>query len=65
VRVGEILKLGAGSAAIGAASGSFPFVTDDIDGDPRTSPDVGADEHSTATPLRHPLIEADVGPAAP
>ena len=65
VKVGEVLKLSAHSPAIGAASGSFPFVTDDIDGDPRTTADVGADEYSTAPPARHPLTTADVGPNAP
>ncbi|HEY2510425.1 MAG TPA: polysaccharide lyase 6 family protein [Polyangiaceae bacterium] len=65
VKVGEVLKLSAKSPAIGAASGSFPFVTDDIDGDSRTTPDVGADEYSTAPTARHPLTTADVGPAAP
>jgi hypothetical protein len=65
VRGGEIDKLSAGSPAIGAAMGTFAFVTDDIDGDPRVSADIGADEYSTAPPLRQPLTDADVGPDAP
>jgi hypothetical protein len=64
-RVGEIFKLSAQSPAIGAAAGTFPFVTDDIDGDPRIKRDVGADEYSPAPPARHPLTQADVGPTAP
>ena len=64
VRVGEVEKLSSRSPAIGAGGGTFPFATDDIDGDPRRSLDVGADEYTTARPARHPLTEADVGPNA-
>jgi poly(beta-D-mannuronate) lyase len=65
VRTGEILKLGAGSPAIDTADGSFAFVNEDFEGQPRSKPDVGADEVSTATPTRHLLGESDVGPLAP
>ncbi|MEU0089801.1 polysaccharide lyase 6 family protein [Kribbella sp. NPDC006257] len=58
-----IYRLATGSAAINAASSTQ--VTDDLDGQPRTTPyDVGADEFSTQTPLRRPLTSADVGPGA-
>ena len=58
-----IYRLGTGSAAINAATSTQ--VTDDLDGQPRTTPyDVGADEFSTQTPVRRPLNPADVGPGA-
>jgi len=58
-----IYRLGTGSAAIGAATSTQ--VTDDLDGQPRTTPyDVGADEFSTQTPIRRPLTSTDVGPGA-
>ncbi|WP_328323516.1 polysaccharide lyase 6 family protein [Kribbella sp. NBC_00382] len=61
-----IYRLGSASAAINAASVNHASeVTDDLDGQTRTAPyDVGADEYSTATPVRHPLTSADVGPGA-
>jgi hypothetical protein len=66
VAAGEIVRLGAGSPAVDAAVGSYPFVHDDVDGDARVAPfDVGADELSTAKPSRHPLTSADVGTNAP
>jgi poly(beta-D-mannuronate) lyase len=50
-----VRRLTAGSPAINAASRSYPSVTRDVDGLPRTGKaDVGADEYST-----------DVGPSAP
>ncbi|WP_432950681.1 polysaccharide lyase 6 family protein [Kribbella sp. CA-253562] len=59
-----VYRLGAGSAAINAASESSR-VSDDLDGQARTAPyDVGADEYSTAQPVRRPLTAADVGPGA-
>ena len=57
---------GAGSPAIDAATGSFPGVTVDIDGQPRGEgevKDVGADEVSEAPVLARPLTPDDVGPA--
>ena len=61
---GGVSHLGAGSPAIDAAMGSFGIM-DDMDGHPRMgTPDVGADEYSTAAPLRRPLTAADVGPMA-
>jgi poly(beta-D-mannuronate) lyase len=61
-----VYRLGSGSAAINATSMNHASrVTDDVDGHTRTAPyDVGADEYSTATPVRRPLTAADVGPAA-
>ncbi|GAB2602015.1 polysaccharide lyase 6 family protein [Kribbella endophytica] len=59
-----VYRLGAGSAAINAASESSR-VNDDLDGQARTAPyDVGADEYSSAQPVRKPLTAADVGPGA-
>jgi hypothetical protein len=66
VRMGDILTITAGSRAVGAAVGSYPFVTDDISGFPRGAKlDVGAQQLSTGTPLRKVLTTADVGPMAP
>jgi poly(beta-D-mannuronate) lyase len=65
VKMGDIYKLSATSPAIGTASTEFMFVTDDMDGQPRMTPDVGADEWSTSPELRRPLTPADVGPDAP
>ena len=59
-----VYRLGAGSAAINAASESSR-VSDDLDGQARTAPyDVGSDEYSTAQPVRRPLTSSDVGPGA-
>ncbi|MFI5733013.1 polysaccharide lyase 6 family protein [Kribbella sp. NPDC051587] len=61
-----VYRLGSGSAAINATTNHASRVTDDLDGHTRTAPyDVGADEYSTASPLRRPLIATDVGPNAP
>jgi hypothetical protein len=63
---GPVHRLGAGSPAIDAGTGRSPFVTDDVDGQPRTGvADVGADERSTEPVTRGPLDAGDVGPAAP
>jgi poly(beta-D-mannuronate) lyase len=64
--VGGLRKLGPGSPAIGFANPSFfPFVTDDMDGQPRSDPDAGADEFSSVAIGRRPLSAVDVGPDAP
>ena len=55
----------AGSPAIDGATEIFPFVMEDIDGQPRDQPDLGADELSSAPRIRRPLTPADVGPDAP
>jgi hypothetical protein len=47
----------------GAAVGSFPFVTNDIDGQPRAGLlDAGCDQLSAAPVMSMPLTAADVGP---
>jgi len=60
-----IYRLQSGSPAIGAGTGSFPEVTVDMDGQPRdSSPDIGADEYSSAPITAKYLTSADVGPSA-
>jgi poly(beta-D-mannuronate) lyase len=50
--------------ASAAAQGEFPFVQDDIDGQPRPpKKDIGCDQSSTAPVGRRPLTPRDVGPA--
>ncbi|NRN71366.1 Chondroitinase-B, partial [Kibdelosporangium sp. 4NS15] len=64
-REGAVHRIGAGSPAIDAGTGSHPFVTDDMDGQARLgTPDAGADERSTSPVTRGPLTASDVGPAA-
>jgi hypothetical protein len=65
VRMGEVLAITPMSKAIDAATGSYPFLTDDVNGQPRAKPDVGADELSTSPALYGPLTAKDVGPDAP
>ena len=51
------------SPVLGAASGDYGTITEDMDGDPRTGPrDVGADQFSTQPPVRQPVTQDDVGP---
>jgi len=51
-----------GSPAINSATGSYPSVTVDMDGQPRTAPlDKGADEVSSAPVIAHILSPAEVG----
>jgi poly(beta-D-mannuronate) lyase len=58
-----VRRLSSSSPAIDAASRTYPSVTRDLDGHPRTGrADVGADEYSPAAPLNRPLTPADVGP---
>jgi len=65
-QMGDILVIGAGSKAIGAATGSYPFVTDDIFGHTRGAKlDVGPQQFSADPPPRRVLTAADVGPMAP
>jgi hypothetical protein len=62
---GGIYRLSGGSPAIGAAVGSYPQVTLDMDGQERTGAfDIGADQFGASGPRREPLTAADVGPAA-
>jgi nitrogen regulatory protein PII len=65
MKVGEVMVIGMGSKAIDASMGSYPFVMDDVNGQPRDKPDIGADELSTAPSLYGPLTVKDVGPDAP
>jgi poly(beta-D-mannuronate) lyase len=61
-----VFRLRSGSPAIDAAAGSYPEVTVDMDGAPRSGrKDIGADEFSRAAIRRRPLTVADVGPSAP
>jgi hypothetical protein len=64
-RVDGLWRLRPGPAT-NTAIGSYPFLVDDVDGQPRDRrPDVGADEVSDAPVTRTPLEPSDVGPAAP
>jgi poly(beta-D-mannuronate) lyase len=62
-KTGAIWRPAAGSVLIDAAMGSFPFVTHDADGLPRTQPDIGA--HEAGGMGKGPLTPADVGPDGP
>jgi poly(beta-D-mannuronate) lyase len=65
VASGGIQHLGPGSPAIDAATGNYPFLTDDVFGNPRHKADIGAEELSLPAGPRHPLTPADVGPSGP
>lgn len=57
-----VYHLQAGSPAIDSSVGTYPFVTYDLDGQPRDSlPDRGADEFSSAPITAKILTPADVG----
>ena len=61
-----IWRPGTNSPALGAAQGAaYAFVTTDIDGQarPAANSDIGCDQGSSDPAVRHPLSEADVGPA--
>ncbi|GLY43772.1 lyase [Amycolatopsis sp. NBRC 101858] len=61
-----LYRLAAGSPAIDAGVGSYPFAAKDFDLQSRSGAfDVGADEYSASGATRVPLTKADVGPAAP
>jgi hypothetical protein len=64
VKMEGAFRVAAGSPAIDSAAGAYDYVTEDLDGQPRSKNDVGADELAPG-PLRRPLTEADVGPDAP
>jgi hypothetical protein len=58
-------RLQTGSPAINSATGEFPAVTYDFDGQPRSGEkDKGADEFSDAPPAARMLSPKDVGPNA-
>ncbi len=51
------------SPVLGAAAGSYTFVTNDFDGQPRTgAKDIGCDQASASAQTRRPLGPTDVGP---
>jgi len=55
-------KLDMESPAVNAAGTTYDFIVDDIDGQLRDVPDVGADEYSTEEIIRLPLTADMVGP---
>jgi hypothetical protein len=60
-----VFHIGTGSPAIGKFTGTYPFVTIDIDGQPRTEkPDTGSDQFSSAKITNTILTTGDVGPDA-
>ena len=60
-----VSNITAGSPAIGAGNGRFPFVNIDIDGQPRGPVrDTGADQYANSQVSNHPLTITDVGPGA-
>jgi len=63
----RLLANPAGAAAIGKAVNTAAYMlTDDIDGQARNAPDVGADEQSPdPVKFKGPLTMADVGPDSP
>jgi hypothetical protein len=61
--VNGLYKLPALSLAIDASVGNYPVV-DDMDGQPRQTHDVGADEFNEGLIRRQPLTAGDVGPNA-
>lgn len=61
----SVKTLGSSSPAINASTGIFSYVTTDIDGETRSTPDIGADEYSATPSLTYkPLQTSDVGPSA-
>ncbi|MCX6138694.1 MAG: T9SS type A sorting domain-containing protein [Ignavibacteriales bacterium] len=59
----SLWRISSASAAKDSAVGSYPFVTNDVDGQLRTAPyDIGADEYNTTPIVRRPLAKGDVGP---
>ncbi len=64
-KLGEIWKIQSGSPAIDAASGLADMLVDDIEGQLRSAPDIGADELADGAALRGPLTATDVGIDAP
>jgi poly(beta-D-mannuronate) lyase len=64
-RMGEVQAITATSAAVNAAKGTYPFLMDDVNGQARAMPDVGADELASGPELYRPLTVKDVGPDSP
>ncbi|MNI20139.1 Chondroitinase-B precursor [compost metagenome] len=64
--VNGLQKLSSTSPAIDYAKGVYTYVTQDMDGELRSTNDTGADERSTSTSfVNRPLTTAEVGPSAP
>ncbi|GGA01153.1 hypothetical protein GCM10008018_54400 [Paenibacillus marchantiophytorum] len=65
--INGLQKLTSGSAAVNAAVGSYPYVTEDMDGQTRSTNDIGADEYysSSTSIVRSPLDASNVGPDSP
>jgi hypothetical protein len=62
---GSVMRLGAGSPAVDAGAGDYPFVTEDMDGQARIGgADAGADERSSSATTHSLLTATDVGPDA-
>lgn len=59
-------KLSGTSPAINASAGDYSYISEDMDGQPRSGiADTGADEYRTDAILRMPLTTSDVGINAP
>jgi poly(beta-D-mannuronate) lyase len=66
MKMGEVFRPAAGSPIIDLGDAAmFPFMTDDIDGRPRSKADVGAMEVTDVAAKYGLVTEADVGPMAP
>ena len=58
-----VYHIQAGSSAIGKSIGSFPYITADFEGQPRSAlSDIGADQLSSTTKSNHILTTEEVGP---
>ncbi|MER7455917.1 chondroitinase-B domain-containing protein [Micromonospora sp. NPDC126480] len=63
---GEVYRIASGSPAVNTATGNYPFLAQDMDGQARSGiADVGADELSNTPVRRSPLDVTDVGINAP
>ncbi len=64
-KAGDVWKLVGGSPAVDAAAGLTDMLAEDIEGQLRSMPDIGADEFVDGVAPRAPLTAADVGIDAP
>lgn len=62
--IGELWRIGSQSVAVNAAGPGLPWVSNDMDGQPRDVPDIGADEFAGSGVWVAPLVPSDVGPDA-